>query len=137
MEKIIETIVSNLQKNGFPSKKVSFPKASLESFIRKQDYELEDVLGEMRQDDIFSVIKGEKVIFSSEEMTQEKEAFDFSNMDLSALKNMDPKTLKERADEMMKNLPPEELEKYRKMFENMSAEEKSKLFDQARQMGLY
>jgi hypothetical protein len=128
IDQLIKTIVSNLEKNGYPAKKVSFPKTSLEQFVKKNDYDLEDILGEMQLRDIFHESTPDKIIFSS---TKEPDrGFDFSD-----LKNRDPFWVRQQAEAMMKNMTPEQMEDVRKKFEAMSPEEKQKIMDMAKNMG--
>lgn len=126
---IKETIVNNLKKNGYPEKKVSFNKDSLESFVKKHDYELDDILGEMEAEAIYSKLKNNKIIFSSTEFA---EAAPEGNP-FSGFNNDD---MKKKAFEMMQNMSPEELESIKKKIDAMSDEEKAEMMNKAREMGL-
>ena len=135
MDSLIETIVSNLRKNGFPAKKVSLPKTALESFVKKSDFDLDDVLGEMEQQEIFQRMDGERVVFSAEPLATPS-GFDFENFNLDSLKNLDPETLKKQAQSFMETLTPEQKEEAFKKFSGMSVEDRNKLFEAAKKMGL-
>ncbi|EKD27007.1 MAG: hypothetical protein ACD_79C00933G0002 [uncultured bacterium] len=135
IEAIFEKIISNLGKHGFPAKKVSFPKQSIENFVKKHDYDLTDVLDELHLNkDIYYKINDNQIIFSKTEFNEEKETKE--DIDLSKLKNMDPSILKQQAESMMKNMSPEELNEIQRKFENLSSEEKQKIFEMAKNMGL-
>ncbi|MBN2145140.1 MAG: hypothetical protein JW774_11000 [Candidatus Aureabacteria bacterium] len=129
IEQIIETIRTNLEKNGYPAKRVSFPKMALINFINKHDFELEDVLGEMQLKDIFHEVREDRIIFSSNKETP-------SEFDFSVLNKMDPAWIRQQAEMMMKHLTPEQLEEVRKKYEAMDPEEKRKVLEMAKNMGL-
>ena len=137
IDQIIETIVTNLQKNGFPDSRVSLPKKALESYAKKHDYELEDVLYEMKQNDIHSEIEDTRIIFSPNAFPDTKKEEPLAGFDFSALKNMDLSKLKERAESMMSQMSPEERKRYQDMYEKMSPEERQKIFEQAKSIGLF
>ena len=138
IDQIIETIASNLQRNGFPDSKVSLPKNSLESFVKKHDFELEDILYEMQQKDIYSTIESTRIIFSPTAFSDpEKEEAIPPGFDFSALKNMDLSKLKEKAETMMSQMSPEDRKRYQDRYEKMSPDERQKIFEQAKSMGLF
>ena len=137
IDQIIETIVSNLQKNGFPDSKVSLPSNALEAFVRKHDYELEDVLYEMKQNEIYSKTENARIIFSPTPFSESEREDIPKDFDFSAMKNMDLSELKKKAEDMMNQMSPEERRRYEDMYAKMSPEERQKLFEQARSMGLF
>lgn len=126
---IKKTIMNNLQKNGYPEKKVSFTKAPLEAFIKKNDYDLDDILGEMEVEGIYSKQKVDKVIFSSSE-------FGEPAADNNAFNSFNNDEMKKKAFEMMQNMSPEELADIKKKIDSMSDEEKAEMMNKAREMGL-
>ena len=137
IDQIIETIVRNLQKNGFPDSRVSLPKNTLESFVKKHDFELEDVLYEMQQNEIHSKVEDVRIIFSPDAFSDPQKEEAPGCFDFSALKNMDLSKLKEKAESMMNQMSPEERKRYQDMYEKMSPEERQKIFEQAKSMGLF
>ena len=137
IDQIIETIVRNLQKNGFPDSRVSLPKNALESFVKKHDFELEDVLYEMQQNEIHSKVEDVRIIFSPDAFSDPQKEEAPGGFDFSALKNMDLSKLKEKAESMMNRMSPEERTRYQDMYEKMSPEERQKIFEQAKSMGLF
>lgn len=128
IDEIIEKITCNLTKNGFPQNKVSFSAASIENFVKKNDYDLEDVLGSLEDKSIFSKKEGEKIIFSSNDFNQNKS---FPDIDWSALEKMDPEFLKQQADDLMKKMSPEQINDIKKKFDNLSSSEKEKIMKMA------
>ncbi len=137
IDQIIETIVRNLQKNGFPDSRVSLPKNALEFFVKKHDYELEDVLYEMQQNEVHSKIEEARIIFSADVFSDSQKEEIPEGFDFSALKNMDLSKLKEKAESMMSQMSPEERRRYEDMYAKMSPEERQKIFEQAKSMGLF
>lgn len=138
IDEIKETISTQLQSHGFPTKRVSFPEKSLEGFVAKYDFSLVDVLGELEGDEIFHERLEGKIVFSQTLKTAKDPlaGLDLDSLNLDALKNMDPKTLAEQAKNWMGSLTPEQKKELETKFQDMSPEEKQKIMDMGRQWGL-
>lgn len=137
IDEIITTIKSNLKKNGFPDNKVTFPVGSLTNFLKKYDFDLDDVLGTLQDDEIYSKINEDKVLFSNQDFSKpDSSGFDFSNINLDALKNMDPEQLKKQASEFMKTMSPEQMKDIKQKYDNMSEEERDQITKMSQKIGL-
>jgi len=138
IDEIIKTIKSNLKKNGFPDNKVTFPVSSLTNFVKKYDFDLDDVLGTLQDDEIYSKINNEdKILFSNHDLGKpDSSGFDFSSINLDALKNMDPEQLKKQASEFMKTMSPEQMKDIKQKYDNMSDEERDQITKMSQNIGL-
>ncbi len=123
MEKFIEQIISNLESNGFPTKRVSLPTEKMFEIADNKGFSFNAVLNEMREKhNINSVIEGEKVIFSHE---YEEEGPRIPKEDMY-----------KQAQDMMSQMTPEELKKMQDMIMNMSPEQKEEMMKKGKEMGL-
>ena len=118
MEKFIELIIKNLNSNGFPEKKVSLPTEKMYELADDRGLSLNSVLDQMKQNyEIDSHIEVERIIFTKIESFHKADMFT-------------------QAQEMLKNLSPEQISQYRQMFENMSDAEKEDLMKKGKDLGI-
>lgn len=114
-----DMLLKNLQSNGFPAKKVSFP---LETLYEKADEKGENLNAIL--DDLENTLKIkhektlDKIIFSAD-IPKNKE------------------DMMQQAQDMMANMSPEQLKEVQDMVANMSDEEKAQMMEQAKKMGLF
>jgi hypothetical protein len=125
MQNFIDTILKNLESNGFPAKKVSLPTEKMYEVADQKGFSLNKVLDVMREENhINIVIEDEKIIFSKTVISAE------------GFPNLNPDMMK-KAQEMMSGIDPEELKKIQDQIESMSEEEKAEMMAKAKSMGLY
>ena len=99
MDKFIESIISNLEQNGFPAKKVSLPTEKMFEIADKKGLSFNKVLDKMEADfEICSDIGDEKIIFSKK------------------LAEMNQEDMMAQAQKMMSQMDPDELERIKNMF---------------------
>ena len=96
MEQFIELVMKNLEKNGFPQKRVSFDLETLYETAENKRLSLNNVLDEMKKRGIDHIKKGDKIIFLSAPQT------DYSSL-------FTPEMFAQ-AQEMMQNMSPDERE---------------------------
>jgi len=114
-----QKIMSNLQSNGFPAKRVSLP---LETLYEKADEvgeNLNSILDELKSEGIDHQKTGDKIIFHST-------LYDMG---------LGPDALKQ-AQDMMNQMDPEQLKQMQEKVMNMTPEERLSMMEQARKMGL-
>ncbi|MCP4600266.1 MAG: hypothetical protein GY847_07000 [Proteobacteria bacterium] len=147
-KEFVQTVIDNIKKNGFPDKKVAFPIEKLYDAADKKDLNFDKVLEILDEFQIVHVKTPKKIIFyakNSEPMVEvSPETKDaphpmdtFVNMDQSVLQGMDPSEMMATAAQMMQNMNPEQLESAKKMYENMSDEDRAQLMEQAKKMGFF
>ena len=94
MKEFIQSIIQNLENNGFPHKSVSFPTEKMYEIAEKKGLSFNDVRAELEKSYyIASEIDDERIIFKI---------------------NMSPDIMA-KAQEMMAKMTPEEMEKMREM----------------------
>lgn len=126
MQKFIEKIVSVLESNGFPEKKVSLPTEKMFEAADNKGLSFNKVLDEMKLNlSIESDIGDDKVIFSKQ-LPQGENPFE----------GMDQDEMMKKAQDMMSQMDPAELEKMKNMFATMSDEEKDDIMEKGKNMGL-
>lgn len=115
-QKFIQLLEKNLKSNGFPSKKVSFDIEKIYEIADKFGLSFNSLQDELAQISINFEITTEKIIFSATPQI---------NQDMFA-----------QAQEMLSKMSPEEIENIKKMYENMSQNEKEQILQKAQEMGL-
>ncbi len=129
----INSILKNLEANGFPQKKVSFPVEKMYELADNKGLSFNKVLEELKENEgIESEITVDKVVF-----TKESADNPFANLDMDELKNMDKDQLKSQAQDMMGQMNPEQMKQAQEMFKNMSPEQQQDLMKKAKDMGLF
>jgi len=113
-----DQIISNIKTNGFPAKKVSLPLEKMYEVADTKEENLNTILEELKAQGIDHEKTADKIIFKS------------------ALPNLGAEGF-EKAQEMMNDMDPQEMQKLQDQVANMSEEEKEKLMEQAKAMGLF
>lgn len=122
----LEKIEKNLEKNGFPAKSVSFPMESLYEAAHKSSANLNKILESLDAKGVSNEKTVDKIIFSKKDM--------FSADMMEQFKGMDMDNVREKSEQMMNDMPPEQLEYAKQMFSKMSDEEKKDMMAKAMQM---
>lgn len=109
-------VLSNLEANGFPAKKVSLPTDKMFEIADNKGFSFNKVLDYLKSEyQISAQITEDKIIFS---------------------KDVDPASMMQKAQEMMSKMSSEELKQMQDMFMNMSPEEKAEIMKKGKDMGL-
>lgn len=118
MKEFAQKVLSNLESNGFPAKKVSLPTEKMFEIADSKGFSFNKVLDFLKSEyEIEAEIGAEKIIFSKIEKT-------------------DKASMMQKAQEMMAKMSPEELQKMQEMFMNMSDEQKADIMKKGKEMGL-
>ena len=135
-EQFIKQIKANLKNNGFPEKKVSLPLEKMYEVADSKDLSFNEILKVMKEKyGIDSLLETERVIFSDAKANSSSQNTPFS-FNPEELKNMDQGELKEKAQNFMKSMSPEQMAEIQKTFANMSQEEKDEIMRKGKEMGL-
>ncbi len=118
MNDFIEQIIKNLKSNGFPEKKVSLPTEKMYELADSRGLNFNQVLDQLKvKQNISASIETERIIFKQDVQTD--------NTDMFA-----------QAQEMLRQMSPEQIAQYQKMFENMSDREKEEILKKGQDLGI-
>ena len=122
MNEFIDQIIKNLTNNGFPEKSVSLPTEKMYEVADNKSLSLNKVLEVMLENhQISSKVGDEKIIFSKVAASTGEESSE---------------DMMRKAQEMLSQMDPAEIERMKNMFMNMSDEEKEEIMAKGRKMGL-
>ncbi|MFW7378531.1 MAG: hypothetical protein ACOH5I_06985 [Oligoflexus sp.] len=139
-------IMENLSKNGFPEKKVALPLEKLYESAADKGLSFNKVLEFLREKGIDHTKTTEKIIFFERkvEATQVESSAEpsFAMDDLMGMASgfmggMNLNDMMMKAQEMLKNMSPEQKEAIQNMYQGMSEEEKQSILKKAKDMGLF
>lgn len=119
--KFVNQIIKNLELNGFPEKKVSFDLERMYELADNKGFSFNDILNEL---ELTYKIQNDKIV----------DKIIFSKTFIQPEMNQD---MYKEAQEAMEKMDPEEIENMKKMYENMSDQEKQNIMNQAKKMGLF
>lgn len=120
----LTNIESTLRKNGFPDRRVALPLERMYEVAYEKGLNFNKALEILRERNIDHEKTTTKVIFfSPSEVSQTADPSDLHNM-------------MTQAQEMMKNMSPDELAKIQQLYENMNPAQKEDLMKRAKDMGL-
>jgi len=143
--KFVENIVHNLEKNGFPERRVALPLLRMYESADAKGVSFNKVLDELAARGIAHEKTPEKVIFvRAEEPKAPSGVGPFEGLDLGALEGLDlgalqglaPEQMMAAAAALMQRLGPEQLAAMQAAVENLSDEDKAQLVERARKLGL-
>jgi hypothetical protein len=118
-EIFINQIKANLEKNGFPKRKVSFDVELMYELADNKGLSFNSILENLKEHDgIDFEISTDKVIFSAK------------------LDEKDQGDMFAQAQEMLAKMNPEEIQNLKEMYENMSSSQKDEMLKQAKDMGI-
>ncbi|MBT3584666.1 MAG: hypothetical protein HN509_07150 [Halobacteriovoraceae bacterium] len=122
MKQFIEQIKKNLESNGFPQKRVSFPIEKMYELADSKGHSFNKVLELLREEHAIShELETEKVVFYP--------------VVESPFPDLDPGMLKQ-AMEMMKGMSPEQLQEIQDSVAKMSPEEKADIIKKGKDLGI-
>jgi hypothetical protein len=122
MNKVEESILNSIKKNGYPEKKVNLPFQAIFNACKKNDVKLSDVLNSLKEQGVMSDIGNEKILFYSDvKASDSDQGFDFTDS-----------TMFKAAMEKMKGMDPNELDALKQKVMDMSPEERADLMEQAK-----
>ena len=125
MQNFIDRIVSTLEANGFPSKKVSLPTEKMYEAADNKGLSFNAVLEKMKEDlQIEAQIGAEKTVFTKLQLSD------------NPFEGMDQDDMMAKAQEMMGKMSPEELKAIQDQILNMSPEQKAEMMKKGKEMGL-
>jgi hypothetical protein len=120
IETFVENIARTLEKNGYPDKRVALPLERMYEVAHEKGLNFNKALELLESKGIAHEKTTEKVIFFPKAVSARP---DFGAMYA-------------QAQEMMKNMSPEQLKAIQDMVANMTDEQKLDMMKQAREMGL-
>lgn len=133
-ENFINSIIKNLENNGFPKKKVSLPVEKMYEIADDKGLNFNTILKTLNDEHgIDSEIAIEKVIFSK---AQPEVPNPFGNMDFSKFESMDKNELMKQAQEMMASMSPEQMNSMKETFESMPTDQQEELMKKGKDMGI-
>ena len=119
---------SNLEKNGFPEKSVSFPLEKMYESASERGFSFNKVRDELKGMEIQSEIVGDRIVFTKQLLPDISADFDTSKM-AEMVQQMLAKMCPEQQaqiTQMMQSMSPEHMAGMREQWENMPSEEKQK-----------
>ncbi len=128
---VAESIKHSIRKNGFPEKIVRLPFKPVYDACKRDGTSLTDVLDKLQEQQVFGKIVGNHVEFRSREKIDFKptepstESPDNFSWIKGATNNL--KGFQDAAKDAMGKMSPDQIDKARKMVENMSDEEKKEM----------
>ncbi|MEC7640542.1 MAG: hypothetical protein VYC17_00150 [Nitrospinota bacterium] len=129
-----ESIKQSIHKYGFPDKIVRLPFKPVYDRCKKNGTALNEVLGNLKTENIIGEIQGNHIVFHSREKplprkeenaSGQKGAWDFSGLrDFANLEN-----IRELASDQLAKLTPEQLAEIRKLAEHLSPDQKARMME--------
>lgn len=146
----VDHVVRQLEKNGFPTRRVSFPIERMYESADAKGVNFNRVLDALAARGITHEKTPEKVVFEASVETTGLDAmpgidpstlggFDssaFAGLDPSALAGLSKEDLFARAQAAMQQMGPEQLAAIRAMVEGMSPAQQAAMIEQAKKLGL-
>ncbi|MBC7530571.1 MAG: hypothetical protein H7318_03270 [Oligoflexus sp.] len=119
---------SNLEKNGFPDKSVSFPLEKMYESASERGFSFNKVRDELREMEVLSEIVGDRIVFTKQSLPDFGADFDMSKMAEMAQQMLAKMSPEQQAQitQMMQNMSSEQMAGMREHWENMPSEEKPK-----------
>ena len=124
LNRFSQDILANLEKNGYPANRVALPLEKMYEVAHNKGLNFNKALELLGNKGVAHEKTTEKVIFYPKEE--------------NALPSLDKmKEMAKHAEEMMKNMSPEDLKKVQDMVANMSESERQEMLSQAKNLGLW
>lgn len=122
-QKLKDMIIKNLRQNGFPQKRVSLPTDKLFGIADNYGISFNSVLEDLKELGIMGEVGADKVIFAQINKAEDHPQF--------------TEEMISKAQEMMANLSQEQRDDLMKKYQSMSEEERNKIIEQGKKMGLF
>jgi hypothetical protein len=133
----VERILSQLTKNGFPERQVSFPLEQMYEAADAKGLSFNKVLDVLAERGIAHEKTPEKVIFLPVAAAPSFPGTNaFAGIDASMLAGLSREQLLAAAQAAMQQVGPEQLASLRAMVEGMTPEQQAEMIEQARKLGL-
>lgn len=137
LTRFAENVLTNLEKNGFPGRRVSFPIERLYESAHAKGVNFNKVLDVLGARGIGHEKTPEKIVFHLEGRADASAGADpFAGLDVGALAGLSPDEQMAAAAELLKRMTPEQLTAIRGLVENLSDAEKAELLARARALGI-
>lgn len=132
VEDMVAVVKRNLEKHGFPGNSVALPLERLYEAAHRDGVNFNKVLDLLASEGIANEKTAEKIIFRPQ--TPPPSSSPFAGLNFDGLKDLDfskmnMSDMMKQAQEMMKNLSPSQKLELKKMYDNMSPEERSKIME--------
>jgi hypothetical protein len=132
---MVASIQATLEKNGFPTNRVSLPLERLYESAHQNGLNFNKVLEELKENGVAHEKTSEKIIFLPASkvdplpggLFDQLKNIDFSKMNMAEMMS--------QASTLMSQMDPGQLQKIREIYENLSPEERSKILDMAKSHG--
>lgn len=118
MENFTISLKKNLKRNGFPHKKVAFNIEVIYEKCEQLGFSFNSLIPKLKEDNINVQIETERIVFGQNIENTREDLFS-------------------KAQDMMSKMSPEELQNIQMTLENMSDDQKEKMMDEAKKMGLF
>ncbi|MGK0289196.1 MAG: hypothetical protein ACI86H_000627 [bacterium] len=133
LEKVEQSILNSIQKNGFPDKKVALPFRAIFNSCKNNGVKLADVLKNLKDEEsILSDIGEERITFFTKEHKQ-------AAAETEKQSSLNPEDLfsgdfMQKAMEGLKDIDPSQFSAVQEKMANMSDEEKANMMKMASEM---
>ena len=129
------SIKHSLEKNGFPGKAVKLPFKPVYESCKKHGTALNDVLTNLKRDNIVGVMEGNHIVFrTAEKFAEHKNTARTPDLDPSLLEKIGQMAgmgslgdLQSMAQEAFSKMTPDQMAEMKKRIENMSDDEKQNI----------
>ena len=125
MATVEDSILSSIQKNGYPAKRVSLPFQAIFNTCKNNNVSLTSVLKNLEAQNVLNEISNDKILFYHK---------DFKNKAPDKEKPDIPENLVAEAMKKIKEINPADLEEMEKKVMEMSPEERNELMKHAKNM---
>lgn len=124
METIVNSVITSIQKNGYPEKRVALPFKSIFQACKKRDISMATVLKALEERDVFHEMRDDRILFFP------KGYQPADKPDAGPI----PEDMYKAAMEKLNEMDPAEVEKMKQRIMSMSPEEREALMKQARDL---
>lgn len=133
----VERVVTQLTKNGYPDRRVSFAIERMYESAAAKGLSFNTVLDRLAERGIAHEKTPEKIIFTPAELAPAFPGADaFAGFDPAMFAGMSQEQILAAAQAAMQQMDPEQLAALRAMFEGMTPEQQAEMMEQAKKLGL-
>jgi hypothetical protein len=127
----VANIVKTLEKNGYPGKRVALPLERMYEVAYDKGLNFNKALTLLDERGVAHEKTTEKVVFFPKPA-----AAPFAGIDPTMFAGGDMQEMLAKAGELLKGMPPEQLQEIEELYRNMNDEQKEEMLKKAREMGL-